>query len=57
LSKLQELEGQVAQLESEKLDLSVKLAVMETEKTIWQSREQELMSRIEKLESSLFGRF
>ena len=53
LLRLQTLEDQVRQLEMENTNLTMRLAVLQNEKTLWQTREQEFNNRIKILESQL----
>jgi hypothetical protein len=53
LSQLQECQQKVEQVEKEKFDLSVRLAVLEKEKEAWILKEQEMNMRMEKLRAQL----
>jgi chromosome segregation ATPase len=53
MRRLEELEEQVAHLESEKSDLLVRVAVLENERSSWMNRERELVHRVLSLESQL----
>ncbi|EGF82194.1 hypothetical protein BATDEDRAFT_36745 [Batrachochytrium dendrobatidis JAM81] len=53
MKKLVELEVQVTHLDTEKTDLLVRLAVLESERTTWMHRERELAHRVLALETQL----
>ncbi|KAH6566899.1 hypothetical protein BASA50_002584 [Batrachochytrium salamandrivorans] len=53
MKRLEELEIQVSQLDTDKADLTVRLAVLENERSAWAHRERELLNRALTLEKQL----